>query len=265
MLTRIRQPNIDGVEQRKEKEDECKDKSASEILPKDLVDEVKAKEKDQKKKPNSSVQVGLNDVLYSREFLSVACLNFTIGTCFGSGVTLPGLLLKRRWSMTELQVSFFYLGSVTVLILLNVLAYKKTLEITGPWLLAEIVTFADSFIWLIAPLCLFFSWPSAVFMIGGMMTVACNSFILPTCSLLASTYCDAKKGRNIQGTVLGLTRAAFNIGQAIAPVLSMALYNVEDTDGHWLPFSLCSVLLFLNFVNFGILGGERIEMGMFTD
>ena len=47
---------------------------------------------------------------HARRAVSVASLNFTIGICFGSGVTLPGLLLKRRYMMSELEVSFFYLG-----------------------------------------------------------------------------------------------------------------------------------------------------------
>merc|ERR1711871_702375 len=63
---------------------------------------------------------------------------------------------------------------------------------------------------------------------------------LPSLNALSAAYAD-KYTKHARGTVLGLARAGFSVGQAVSPICTAALYAANET----LPFVLVAAMNFL--------------------
>uniref|UniRef100_A0A7S3PNK9 Major facilitator superfamily (MFS) profile domain-containing protein n=1 Tax=Aplanochytrium stocchinoi TaxID=215587 RepID=A0A7S3PNK9_9STRA len=200
----------------------------------------------------------LKQVLHSPAWQASAILNFSLGCAFGTGVTVPGLILKRRFGFDEFETSLFYLSSVVCMILGNIFLYRRVLNFLKPWktflfvcaLEGSFFALQALFLWQIDN-----EWP---FMAVMVLSIMCNTFGVPTNSLVASNLADIRAEENpdsmpVHGRVLGITRSVFNVGQAVSPFIAVALLAKQ----FYAPFLFVTGLLYACFFNFLRVGEKE--------
>mmetsp|Transcript_13647 Transcript_13647/g.16545 ORF Transcript_13647/g.16545 Transcript_13647/m.16545 type:complete len:432 (-) Transcript_13647:276-1571(-) len=211
-------------------------------------------------KSKNSDRKNLYLVLSSKAWTSVALMNFTLGCTFGTAVTIPGLILKRDYDFNERETSLFYLATVSVMILANLLVYKKVLARLKPWKTYLLVCVFQSTMFLFGALSLWLSASEWPFLVTGVLAVMMNAFGVPTNSLVASRLADIRAIQDpssnlIHGRVLGVTRGTFNIGQAVSPFISVAVFSLQ----FYAPFVFVSVLLWICLFNFLRVGSDEVN------
>ena len=163
-------------------------------------------------------------VAKSPQWLTVAFVLFNNGLLFGALLTMSGQQLANEFKWNETQVSLTYLINIFLLIGCNLFLYKPMVEKLGRRrFLTYALTGGVALTLLMAVASENSAW---VFVALVLSLFVLASQIVPTGTHIASELAD-RWSKNAQGRILGITRAAFTIGQAVGPAITGALAAVS--------------------------------------
>eukprot|EP00941_MAST-03F_sp_MAST-3F-sp1_P004418 g4418.t1 len=181
---------------------------------------------------------GVKELLGTIRFIALLFDNTTNGFVFGGGVTLIGEILNAYYNWTKEGVSAIYAGCTALMVFWSIFVYKSQIKKMG---LKNLIVVTKFMICAAAIVVTFvFDKNDIIFCFGQGVSILGVAWSLPSLNALAANYAD-KYTRNARGTILGITRAGFSIGQAISPIFIAALYSYDRK----LPFILIAVMNFL--------------------
>ena len=186
-------------------------------------------------------------VAKSPQWITVAFILFNNGLLFGALLTLSGQSLANDFKWSETQVSVTYLTMVVLLIVVAIFAYRPLVEKVGR---RKFLTGALTFGVVLTIFMAIFSKKNAwafTFLVVSLFVA--TSTIVPTGTHIASELAD-RWCPNAQGTILGLTRAMFTVGQAVGPAVSGALAAVSDS----LPWIIACVCMSIGLLSHLVCG-----------
>ncbi|KAL1503184.1 hypothetical protein AB1Y20_011242 [Prymnesium parvum] len=171
----------------------------------------------------------------TRAFAASAFSTFLHGCCFGLHMTLPPLLLKEEHAMAEAQVGHVFLVSGLLTLVCHA---TLTPLLSRRWPEAGVVGLNVLNGVLLAVVAAFALTSEYVLISLVVISYAANAVALGCCNFL---IVRAAKDSAPEALALatGVTRGLFTAGQAVLPVLSVALHTAVAT---WLPFVMLAAL-----------------------
>lgn len=178
---------------------------------------------------------GVGRLVRMPRFLALVLDSISNGFVFGSAVTLLGEVLVTIYDWSETSVSVMYATVTFIMVAWSIVLYRA---IVGKLGLRVLVVACNATISAAAlGVAMSYEKSEVAFVLLMPVTILSVGNSMPSLNALATEYADTYTV-NARGTVLGLARAAFSIGQAMSPICAAALYAVDKG----LPFVLVSAL-----------------------
>ena len=179
-------------------------------------------------RPNAAARPsGIGAVMRSLEFTWLAACNVIVGIQFTGGLVMISLLIVFRLGVSADVLAIVFVVMALVHVGINFLGVPVSVRLYGSPMPAMSISLAVA---MAAHVAFLFegivdsSTPLACALM--ILSSACLPVFMTGANYVAPNYAD-RYSKNARGSIIGIARLFFNVGQMLGPIVAAALYAVD--------------------------------------